>query len=142
MNTSVVSILIALVSLAGIALGAGLQFWASGEIQTTKQLKELRHLAYRSYIEGVAQFGGKAADHARLNGARQLIALYASGRTVEKLVGFQRESAICEKPKTGHPWVAFVQSMREDIASQSDFVSDGLIAELLVLCESTRKPKK
>jgi hypothetical protein len=108
----------ALLSLFGVALGAGLQFASSRVAERAKHGEELQAQAYADYLRAVAAAGHLRSDE-DLRDARRAaadakarIAVYGGVPVVQALARFEQAGAVLSDAKSCAAFIAMVKSMR------------------------------
>lgn len=113
---------LALLPLAGVIVGAGLQHYFSRSAERLKQVDILRTQAYVDYLRVVAKFAqlaksspvervslfGEAAD------AKTRICIYGSRRAIELLAEFERKGANLSSPDAMQTFVSLCSQMRSE----------------------------
>lgn len=114
---------IAILPLAGVVLGATLQFWLSRMAESDKHLKVLRDQAYVDYLRAVA-----AAAHLRSDedlrdallaaaDAKARIVVYGSAAVIVALARFEEAGAVLDNDRSVAAFIAVVASMRTSEAT-------------------------
>jgi hypothetical protein len=137
--TSVVS------AIAGLALGAILQYYFSRRLETLRHFQELRTGAYSEFIAAVAQSanasrrGDKSLQDealARATEAKIRILLYGSKAVVRKLGEFSVAQAAVGSEGVAPRFVALIQAMRADARVRPDEIADHSILAAVFPLES------
>jgi hypothetical protein len=116
----------ALLSLLGVALGAGLQFASSRAAERARHGEELQAQAYADYLRAVAAAGHLRSDEDVRNARRDAadakarISVYGSVSVVQALARFEETGAVLSKPESYAAFITLVNCMRRVGAAVSD----------------------
>lgn len=108
----------ALLSLLGVALGAGLQFASSRAVERARHGEELQARSYADYLRAVAAAGHLRSDedlrdaHRDAADAKARIAVYGRAPVVQALARFEQTGAVLSNPESCAAFIALVGSMR------------------------------
>ena len=113
-----------LVPLAGVVVGALLQYWLSRSSKTRESLMQMRVQAYVDFITSSAELArlSKEAENrseilAKRGGAKYRIAIYGSKSVVEKLAAFESSDKNRERDKFADRFLSLCEAMRKDSGS-------------------------
>jgi hypothetical protein len=115
-----------LLSLSGVALGAGLQFASSRAAERAKHGEELQAQAYADFLRAVAAAGHLRSDadlrdaHRDAADAKARIAVYGSVPVLQALARFEQTGAVLSNAQSCAAFIALVNSMRRAGASVSN----------------------
>jgi hypothetical protein len=110
--------LLAVLPLAGVVIGAALQFWISRTTERDKQIDSLRSQAYVDYLRAVAASAHLRSDEDLRDAdrdaadAKSRIAVYGSAPVINALARFEEAGAIIRPGPPSRAFVALVMSMR------------------------------
>ena len=124
------TLLLAVLPLAGVALGAFLQ----SKRELKNQKKALKIKAYTDYLQACAQMAntdvGKHSDaRISLADAKARIAIYGNGLVIKEIAEFDRHGARVDSPEDMKRFLKITLSMRH--AESHDKAKDEDIARLL-----------
>jgi hypothetical protein len=109
---------IAALPLAGVVLGATLQFWLSRAAESDKHMKALRDQAYVDYLRAVAAAAHLRSDeelrdaHLAAADAKARIAVYGSATVIVALAQFEETGAVLNSDRSVAAFIALVSRMR------------------------------
>ena len=132
-----VPLLVAVSSLIGVLLGAGLQYFITLRTQEARIWNELRTKAYISYVENTAKLGvmedpeGLTKARALRNSARFSIALFGTKTVVEKLGKFAPIEGERGSGKFEEYSVELFEAMRNELLPKDEIVTSGLLYPIL-----------
>lgn len=110
---------IALVSIAGIILGAALQYIFTRVLEDRRHRRDLRTQAYADYLRAVSDSqhlsleSSEAEIFARLTDAKARICLYGSRHVLELIAEFERLGAQIRSEDQSAAFVGMISAMRE-----------------------------
>jgi hypothetical protein len=132
---SISSILAGILPLAGVILGASLQYYFSRTSEERKQLTLLKTKAYVDYLGSVAKF----AQAAKINPSERLkllseaadaktrICIYGSNETISLLAEFERQGSQIASKESIKIFMSLCSQMRkEGLKKESVISSDDL----------------
>ena len=111
--------ILAILPLAGVLVGAGLQFFANRALEQRKHLSQLRADAYADYFRAVSALateGKSAAMNRDLADAKSRICLYGTARVVRKLAELEPLGASLGADIAKAAVVELVTEARKDTA--------------------------
>jgi hypothetical protein len=117
---------VALLPLAGVLLGAALQFLLGRAGEREKHLASLRSQAYADYLQAVAAAAHINSDEAYLDAlksaadAKARIAVYGTASVIKMLARFEREGAALNTDAAVKAFVGLVSAMRPDSGGVTD----------------------
>lgn len=129
------TIIAGILPLAGVALGAGLQYYFSRSSEERKQLSLLRTQAYVDYLSAVAKFAQAAKTNpsernkllAEAADAKTRICIYGSKIIVNLLADFERQGAKLSSGESNAIFLKLCAQMRsEGLGSETPISTDNL----------------
>lgn len=136
-----VTIVAAFVGLAGLMIGATLQYLYGKRAEASKQLQALKNQAYVDFVKSVA--GAAIAQKAKnkekefeslilLADAKSRIAVYGSKEVIEGIAIFYRKyDGLLATSEAMSKFVDVVQEMRKHTVDKGEIVLDKEISQLL-----------
>lgn len=122
-------------SLAGVALGAGLQYLVGRDLETRKQLALQRSQSYIDYFKAVALAARDGRTKEILSAAadaKTRICIYGSPTVIDHLHEFEASGASTSSPRGKEAIVALLRAMRSDIGKASQSVSNHTLEGILL----------
>lgn len=115
-----VLVLTATLPLAGILVGAGLQYFFGRSLELRKHIQAQKGQAYADYFRAFSQIAtqGRTKEAlAALTDAKTRICIYGSSLVVERLAEFEREGPSTLTPESHRKVSALLSSMRKDVGA-------------------------
>jgi hypothetical protein len=119
--------LTAILSLTGVAIGAGLQYYFGRNLEGRKQLAMQRAQAYVDYFKGVALTAqhGRSKDHlAMVADAKTRICLYGSPKVIQSLSTFESSGAVLTSAESQAAMMILLKAMRDDTGMSAAGISE------------------
>lgn len=113
----------AILSLTGVLLGAGLQYYFGRALEGRKQLALQRSQAYVDYfraLAGTAQHGGTKDNLAQAADAKVRVCIYGSPEVIRRLSAFEATGAAINSPESAKLILGLLSAMRKDTGMSDD----------------------
>ena len=126
-------ILVATFSLAGVLVGAALQYASGRSLEARKQLTSRKAEAYIDLFRAIALVakGGGSDQLASAADAKSRICLYGSLAVVDRLAAFERAGASLTNDEGRRALLDLLRAMRADLTSGRDAPRDPDLAAIL-----------
>jgi hypothetical protein len=115
------ALLTALAGIAGVFVGAAVQYWAGKSLEQRKHFQELRSRAYVDFLTAVATIAQSHGTHAgartELTDAKVRISVYGTATVVHALAAFAATDQVLGSVSTNRAFAQLVQAMRKDSAA-------------------------
>lgn len=115
MNTWVTMLL----PMAGVIIGAILQFWLGRAAEHDKHINSLRAQAYSDYLRGVAMAAHLTSDEDLVTALRSVadakarMVVYGTVEVISALARFEETGAVLTRPSSVAAFMALVGAMRD-----------------------------
>jgi hypothetical protein len=124
------TLLTALAGIAGVFVGAGVQYWAGKSLEQRKHFQELRSRAYVDFLTAVATIAQSRGTHAgartALTDAKVRITVYGTAAVVQALASFAATYQYSDRrPRIEHSLSSFKRCARillRETSTNSRFV--------------------
>ena len=126
--------IIAILPLAGVLIGAGLQYLSSTSLERRKHLSSLRAAAYADYFRAVSSLateGRSSAAVSALADAKSRICLYGSPSVLTRLAQLERNGANLASPEARTAILYVVAEARKDTTFNGASVADADLSVIL-----------
>lgn len=126
--------IIAVLPLAGVLIGAGLQYLSSTSLERGKHLSSLKAAAYADYFRAVSSLatqGRSGAAVSALADAKSRMCLYGSPRVLARLAQLERHGANLASPDARTAILDVVSEARKDTTSSGASVADADLSLIL-----------
>ena len=136
--------IIAALPLAGVLIGAGLQYLSSTSLERRKHLSSLRASAYADYFRAVSSLatqGRSSAAVSALADAKSRVCIYGSPRVLARLAQLERHGANLASPDARAVILDVVAEARKDTTTNGASVSKIDLA-LILFGPDPSAPKK
>lgn len=128
------TILVAIFSLCGVALGAGLQFLFGRALETRRQFTLQRSQSYIDYFKVVAliaQNGRSKENLSMAADAKVRICIYASAAVIKRLSEFEVSGANTGAQEGRAIMLRLLDEMRRDVGKDDHAVSETSLQDVL-----------
>jgi len=138
------SILLPIFSLAGVAMGGGLQFLFGKALESRKHLTVQKSQSYADYFRAVALLaqGSTKEANSLAADAKVRICLYGAPDVIEALRRFDDVGAELTTPEGHVAIVELVLAMRQDIGKDDAVISGDTLKRVLIGSRPLRKSEK
>lgn len=114
--------LTAVLPLAGILVGAGLQYFFGRSLELRKHIQAQKAQAYADYFEAFSKIAavGRTKDAlSALTDSKTRICIYGSDLVLERLAVFERAGPSTTSPESHKQVVMLLDAMRKDLGSST-----------------------
>ena len=126
MDINLITILLPLLPIAGIIIGALLQFSLSRKNKDYESFSNLKYEAYKDYLKAVSIIARSQSEaeiatvHSKLADAKARIAIFGSKEVIQNIAELERVGAVLIKPEALDIFEKIVKEMRNSKIKVSD----------------------